>query len=331
MSTEKKSKKGLIIGAVAVAIAALGMVGATGCSSSDSDDSSLKEVVSASSSENENEPAANVEETEESVTNEEETEESEADEPEEESAPTIDEQVLWEIDGVTITATGLEEDSLFGTEIGVLVENDSDSDIGIGADAVIVNDYMITDLTSMTVTAGNKSNDAITLLSSELEAAGIDKIGKIELYLHTFDPDTYSTLNESGCITIETSEFENMDTENNIDGVTLFEQDGVKIVAQYVDEDSFWGQAVLLYIENNSQSNIIVQCDDVSVNGYMVSALLSEDVYAGKKAFTDITLLQSDLDENGITDIETIETSFSILDQDFNTIAESGKVSFSTK
>ena len=63
----------------------------------------------------------------------------------------------------------------------------------------------------------------------------------------------------------------------------------------------------------------------------MVSALLSADVYAGKKSFDDITLLQSDLDENGVTDIETIETSFRILDQDFNTIAESGKVSFSTK
>lgn len=75
----------------------------------------------------------------------------------------------------------------------------------------------------------------------------------------------------------------------------------------------------------------IIKLFSFSANGYMVSALLSADVYAGKKSFDDITLLQSDLDENGVTDIETIETSFRILDQDFNTIAESGKVSFSTK
>ena len=302
MSKKKKSKKGLVIGIAVVAILAVGIAGASG--SGDKDDSSKTKIVSANKS-------GGSEDNNETFT--------------------IDEQVLWEIDNVKITATGLDEDSLLGTQIKVLVENNSDKDIGISTDAVIVNDYMINDLTSMTVTAGNKSNDNITLFSSELEAAGIDKIGKIELYLHTFDPDTYDTLNKSECITIKTSEFENMDTQNNIDGATLFEQDGVKIVAQYVDDESFWGQAVLLYIENNSQSDIIVQCDDVSVNGYMVSALLSADVYAGKKSFDDITLLQSDLDENGVTDIETIETSFRILDQDFNTIAESGKVSFSTK
>lgn len=36
----------------------------------------------------------------------------------------------------------------------------------------------------------------------------------------------------------------------------------------------------------------------------MVSALLSADVYAGKKSFNNITLHQSALDENGVTDID---------------------------
>ncbi|MGN0622835.1 MAG: hypothetical protein ACI4JA_02655 [Oscillospiraceae bacterium] len=295
---EKKSKKGLIIGIIAV-IAVVGVIGASGGKDSKKDDSSKNDIVSVDGSSG--------------------------------NAFTIDEQTLWEVDGVKITATGIDEDSLWGSQIKVLVENNSEKDIGIGADAVIVNGYMINDLTSITVTAGNKSNDDITLFSSELEAAGIEHIGEIELYLHTFDPETFETLKSSECITIKTSDYDKMDKENDIKGVTLFDKDGVKIVGQYVDEDSFWGQAVLLYIENNSKKNIIVQCDDVSVNGYMVSALLSADVYAGKKSFDDITLLQSDLDENGITSIDTIETSFRILDEDFNEIANSGKVSFSTK
>jgi hypothetical protein len=253
------------------------------------------------------------------------------DEKEETPAMSIDEQVLWEVDGVTVTATGISEDSFYGTEVDLLVENNSDKDIGIGTDAVIVNDYMIDDLTSVTVSAGKKANDSITLFSSELEAAGIENIGKIEVYFHTFDPDTYMSDKESGCITINTSNADNYDTETSIEGTTLYEKDGIKIVGQYVDESSFWGTAVMLYIENNSDKNIIVQCDDVSVNGYMVDALQSQTVYAGKKAIDDITLFQSDLDENGITSVDEVETEFKILDENFMDIDNSGKVSFSTK
>lgn len=245
-------------------------------------------------------------------------------------ALTIDEQVLWEVDGVKITATGITEDSLWGSEIDLLIENNSDKDVGISADAVIVNDYMISDLTSIKVTAGNKSNDSITLFSSELEAAGIENIGKVELYLHTFNPETYMKEKESECITITTSA-DGVDTESDIDGVTLFEQNGIKIVGQYVDEESFWGAAVLLYIENNTNQDIIVQCDDVAINGYMVTSLCSQTVYANKKAITDITLLQSDLEDNGITSVEEVETEFRILDGNYGEIANSGKVKFTTK
>lgn len=247
------------------------------------------------------------------------------------SSLSVEEQVLWEVDDVKVTATGLDEDDIFGTGINVLVENDSDKDVGISADALIVNDYMFADLTSITVTAGNKTNESITLFSSELEAAGIEHIGQIELYLYTFDPDTYETIKKSDCITIKTSEYSQMETANNIKGTTLYEKDGIKITGQYVDNSSFWGQSVLLYIENNTNQNIIVQCDDVSVDGYMVSALLSSNVYSGKKSLDEIELLQSDLESNGITKINTIETSFSIMDEDYNEIANSGKVSFTVK
>ncbi len=66
------------------------------------------------------------------------------------------------------------------------------SDIGVGCDALIVNDYMITDLFSATVAAGKKANEVMYLLSSELRAAGIENVGQIEIYMHTFEADSYS-------------------------------------------------------------------------------------------------------------------------------------------
>lgn len=243
----------------------------------------------------------------------------------------IDEQVLWEVDGVKVTATGITEDSIFGAKVNLLVENNSDKDIGIGTDAIIVNDYMTSDFISITVTAGNKSNSSVTLLSSELEAAGIDNIGKVELYLHTFDPETYMREQSSDCITLTMSGADTVDTETNIGGTTLYDEGGVKIVGQYVDESSFWGSSILLYIENNTDQNIIVQNENLAINGFMVTSFMSQDVYAGKKAIADITLLESDLESNGITSIDNVETTFKILSEDFDKIADSGKVSFAAK
>lgn len=249
----------------------------------------------------------------------------------EKTSLSMEEQVIWEVDGVKITATGITENTLFGTQVNLLVENNSDKDVGIGSDAVIVNDYMISDLTSITVTAGNKSNSSVTLLSSELEAAGIENIGKVELYLHTFDPETYMTGKSSGCLTLNLSGIEKIDTQSNIEGTVLYEGNEVKIVGQYVDENSFWGSSVLLYIENNSDKNIIVQNEDLSVNGFMVTSLMSQNIYSGKKAITAIHLLKTDLETNNITSIENIETSFKIITENFEEIANSGKVNFSVK
>jgi len=242
-------------------------------------------------------------------------------------AITIEEQVLFDHDGVVVTAKEYVHDSIWGDGIKVLVENNSDKDTGVGNTALIVNDYMVFDLFSSTVAAGKKSTETIYISSSDLENAGISNIGKIELYMHTFDPDTYMTTYEADAVTIKTSAFEMMDTESKVSGNELYNKDGIKIIGKYVEADTFWGTSVLLYIENNTDNNISVSCDDLSVNGFMVTPLFSSTVYSGKKAVDDITIFESDLEENGIEKVESIELKFHIYDNDtYNTIADSDVV-----
>lgn len=248
------------------------------------------------------------------------------------SLPTITEQVLWEIDGIKITATDIIEDEIFGTQIAISVENNSNKDVGIGSDALIVNGYMLTDLIAFEVTAGNKAKKTIDLLSDELQAAGISHIGTIELYLHTYDPSSYETLKKSKCITIKTSDEDKAETTTNIKGTTLYEKNNIRIIGQYVDENSFWGASLLIYIENNTNKNITVSVDNVAVNGNMVNASCSKEVYPKRKAFTDITLFESDLEKNEIQSIDTIELLFEIYDSDtYDTIDKSGKIKIMTK
>lgn len=46
----------------------------------------------------------------------------------------------------------------------------------------------------------------------------------------------------------------------------------------------------------------------------MIDTVMPQDVVAGKKAITAVTFLSSSLEENSITDITSVETSFHIFD-----------------
>ncbi|MCR5327747.1 MAG: hypothetical protein K6E12_02675 [Saccharofermentans sp.] len=246
------------------------------------------------------------------------------------STPTIEEEVVYDEGGVKITAKEYTSDSIWGDGIKFLIENDTEQNITVGCTALIVNNYMITDLFVAEVAAGKKTNETMNLLSSQLKAAGIETIGQVEIYFHIYDSDTWDAIADPDCITIRTSMYDQMDTTVDDAGQVLYEEDGIKIVGKYVDDSDFWGAAVLLYIENNSGTNVVIHVDNLSVNGFtMNSAIFSSTVYDGKMAYDSITLLSSELEENDITSVEEITLTFRIIDADsYSTITESDEISF---
>ena len=243
----------------------------------------------------------------------------------------ITEQVLVDQDGIKITATEYVTDDIWGDGIKLMVENTSDNDYTVGCDALIVNDYMITDLFSADVAAGKKSNEVMYLSSSELKAAGIDVVGKVEMYFHAYDSN-WDSLFQNVYSEIETSQYSNMDTSPNDEGTELYNENGVRIVGKTVDENSFWGTAILLYVENTSGQNVGISVDNMSINGFMMSPFFSTTVYDGKKAIDDITVFSSDLEENGIESIDEVELKFHIYNADsYETIADSDAITFSAQ
>ena len=255
----------------------------------------------------------------------------ESDAPEE-TAVTIENAVLLDQDGLVITAKELVDDSIWGMGVKVLVENNSEKNLGVQCNSIIVNNYMITDLFSCSVAAGKKSNETIYLSSSGLEAAGITTISDIVISFHVFDSDSYSTLFDTAEIEIKTSAYRTVEQVVMDDGKELFNQDGIRIVGRFVEEDSFWGAGVLLFIENGYGENIIVQCDNMSINGFMVTPYFSCTVNSGRMALSDITIMSSDLEENDIETVEDIELVFKIINPDtYQTIVETEPIAFSAK
>ena len=244
----------------------------------------------------------------------------------------IEEQVLFEQDGIVVTAKEYVTDRIWGDGNKLLIENNSDKNVTVGCNALIVNNYMISDLFVSGVAAGKKANEIMYLSNTELEAAGIESVGQIEAYFHAYDTDTYETLFDTDCVTIQTSGFDNMDTVADDSGVELYNEDGIRIVGKTVDENSFWGTAILLYCENNSGDNIGISVNEMSINGFMMDPLFSTTVYDGKKAFEDITIFSEDLTANGIETIEEVELRFHIYEAEtYEVIADSEEITFSAK
>lgn len=245
---------------------------------------------------------------------------------------TIEEQVLVDHAGIVITATEYVTDSIWGDGIKLLLENNSDKTVMVGCKALIVNNYMITDLFASEVAAGKKANEVMYLSSTELKAAGIDSVGQVEIYFNIYDSDTYEDIYNSDCVTIQTSEFANMDTTPDDVGTELYNVDGIKIVGKTVDENSFWGTAILLYCENTTGRNIGISVEEMSINGFMTDPFFATTVYAGKMSLDEITIFSSDLEENGIKEIKDVELKFHIYDEDtYDTIADSNPITFSAE
>lgn len=247
------------------------------------------------------------------------------------SVPTIEEQVLIDTNGIKITAKEYLTDKIWGDGIKLLIENSADKDYTVGCDALIVNDYMITDLFSSKVAAGKNANETMYLSSSGLKAAGIESVGKVEMYFHASDAE-YNMVFKNEYAEIHTSEYDNMDTTPNDAGTELYSADGIRIVGKTVDENSFWGSAILLYVENNSGKSVGITVDDMSINGYMITPYFSTTVYDGKKALEDITIMSNQLEENGIESIDNVELKFHIYNSDtYETIADTEPITFSAK
>lgn len=245
---------------------------------------------------------------------------------------TIEEQVLLDQNGIVITATEYVTDSLWGDGIKLLIENNSEKSVSVSCNALIVNNYMISDLFVADVAAGKKANETMYLSSSELNAAGIDTVGQVEVYFHVYDSSTFDGIFDSDCVTIQTSAFDNMDTTPMDMGTELYNANGIRIVGKAVDENSFWGTAILLYCENTSGKNVGISVDNMSINGFMMEPFFSTTVYDNKMSLDEITIFSSDLEDNGIEAIEEVEVKFHIYNADtYDTIADSDPITFSAQ
>lgn len=239
-----------------------------------------------------------------------------ATEPKKDEPVTIAETVLYEKDGVKVTATGL-ENGWMGPEVKFLLENTSERSVLITTDAVSVNGCMapFSGLYAE-VAAGKKSNESMTLMSSELERSGIETIAQLQFFLEVKDADSWDPLDTSPLLTLSTSAADFRQPADD-SGQVLYDEGGIRVICKGLKQDLIWDGTIVFFMENNSGQPITVSAENVSVNGFMEEAGLWSDLRDGTWIIDGMSLLDlSDLELESIDEVQTIEFELRIINSD---------------
>lgn len=227
---------------------------------------------------------------------------------------TIAETVLYEADGIKVTAKSL-ADGLLGTEVKLLIENDSSENILITSSSVSANGYMMpTAALYAEVAAGKKANESLTLMSSELDQCGIETLSEMQFYLQIQDPETWETIKTTDLITLATSATGYTQPVDD-SGDVLYNENGYKVVCKGLKQDIIWDGTVVFYMENNSNKAVSIYAENVSVNGFMQEVGLWSDLRPSTKMIDGMSMIDlSDLEITNIDEIKTIEFNLRIVD-----------------
>ena len=102
-----------------------------------------------------------------------------------------------------IICKGLTEDSIFGKEVLMYIENYSSVPLTFSARDVSVNGFMTDAVLSSTVLPGKCAVDDMTFMDSSLEENEIEEIETVEMSFHIYNSENWDTLVNTDPVTVK--------------------------------------------------------------------------------------------------------------------------------
>lgn len=159
------------------------------------------------------------------------------------------------------------------------------------------------------------------------EAFGVTDIADISFTLSLMDAD-WNEIAGPQAVKIAISDVESSFDES---GEAVYDENGIQIISKGLVPDSFELSDdihALFLVKNATAGELDVDCanDSVSVNGFMNDELcFGSTVYPGMSGILDVELSADSLSDNGcdsIGDIEELELTVTLRDENYNTLAE---------
>lgn len=221
------------------------------------------------------------------------------------SVTTIQQTVLYEENGIRITAVELTE-GVLGPKVVTQIANTTEKDITVTIGEVSANRYMLP-LSGLrcNVAAGETVTDGINLLTEDLEQAGIELLAILEFRVHLTEAATGAAIADSEVLRLTTSRwiyFQPTDDEGEI----LFKDEKIRIISKGLKEDNAWDGTLVFFMENKSKKDIYIFAENLEVNGEKVEAGLWSTLRSGTNLVDGMALLN--LKELKLTDIRQIHS-----------------------
>lgn len=186
------------------------------------------------------------------------------------SAMTIEPTIILDNEDFTIIAEKLEYDRGFKAyRLDLKIENKSNKEIYFSVLRSNVNGYSIDSLAYTTIFGGGKGTLPVYMMKSDLQDANIEQISFINFTIGISDNKTEEKICDVDA-NIKTSLFELYKEEKAFDGTTIFDN-GTYCVKARLNEAKSAKEPVIIFVENNSNNLLSVRCDDVMINGQMIS------------------------------------------------------------
>ena len=220
-----------------------------------------------------------------------------------------------------IKITGIDAENMWGYTLKALLENKSaDKTYMFSVDDASINGVQCDPFFASEVAAGKKSNAEISFSEDELEKNGITEYTDIELTFRVYESDNW----EADDVAKETihiypygeDKAEKFVREEQPSDNVIVDNDNVTVIVTGYEIDEIWGYTVNLFLLNKTDKNVMFSVDDASVNGFMADPFYAASVSAGKCAFSSMSWSDTEFEENGITDVETIEFTLRAYDED---------------
>ena len=218
----------------------------------------------------------------------------------------------------TIQITGLDPENLWGYTLNVYLENKSpDTDYQFSVGLASVNKLSMDPLFSVKVAPGKKANEQICFTDRELTAL-VGQFTDIELTFQVTDANdflakpvanptvhVYPYGEENATVYQRPAK----DTD-----VVVVDNDQVSVIVTEYANDPIWGYCAKVFLVNKTDKDLMFSADDVSVNGFMLDPFYADLVEGGKCAYSFMSWLESDFEDNGITDVQSIELTLRVYD-----------------
>ncbi len=255
--------------------------------------------------------------------------------PVDEEKPFIEDQVLYDQNGLKISIRF--EDTSYGeTGVWVKYENSTEKELLIDEYSA-VNEYMLSFADYIRIGPEDDTSHFLELKRDWFAEVGIteETIGQIEFsFIVSEEGEGYGNdvhLFDINDITVRTANYDQMKPAEAYSGIEIYNENGLQVLCEYTDENSNYGNAVILHAENNTGRDIAVAISNVFLNGSWVTPKSGiSSVLNGKKLFSINRIESSQMEKNQITSVEEVKVTLRMRDPESNVIfAETEPFSFS--